>query len=114
MLRKAQLYTSDDDGFLEVAIEIAHYHHEKWDGSGYPDKLSGDAIPLSAKIMAVADVYDAITSVRPYKPAMSHQVACEIVLKGSGTHFDPTVAAIFIKCQERFAEIASTWIDTPQ
>ena len=114
MLRKAQLYTSDDDGFLEVAIEIAHYHHEKWDGSGYPDKLSGDAIPLSAKIMAVADVYDAITSARPYKPAMSHQEACEIVLKGSGTHFDPTVAATFAKCQERFAEIASTWIDIPQ
>jgi len=111
MIKKAQYYTSDDDGFLEVAIEIAQYHHEKWDGSGYPDQLVGTAIPLSARIMAVADVYDALTSTRPYKAPCSGGDAYDIILKGSGTHFDPTVVSAFVKCRSRFEEIASSWID---
>jgi len=113
MLKQAQQYTSDNDGFLQVAVEIAHSHHEKWDGSGYPEKLSGEAIPLAARIMAVADVYDALTTARPYKSAFSHHEANEIILSGSGSHFDPIVVATFVKCQPRFVEIASTWIDTP-
>ncbi len=113
MLRKAQQYASDEDGFLEVAIEIAHYHHEKWDGSGYPKKLSGDAIPLSARIMAVADVFDALTTARPYKLPFSHQEAYDMIMSSSGSHFDPTVVSAFVKSQDRFVEIASTWIDTP-
>jgi putative two-component system response regulator len=94
-----------------VAIEIAQYHHEKWDGSGYPDQLVGTAIPLSARIMAVADVYDALTSTRPYKAPCSGGDAYDIILKGSGTHFDPTVVSAFMKCRSRFEEIASSWID---
>ena len=113
MLRKAQQYASDQDSFLEVAIEIAHYHHERWEGNGYPDKLLGEAIPLAARIMAVADVYDALTTVRPYKSAFSHQEAEEMILSGSGAHFDPMVIAAFVKCQPRFVEIASTWTDAP-
>lgn len=111
MLQKAQQYASDQDSFLEVAIEIAHYHHERWEGNGYPAQLLGEAIPLSARIMAVADVYDALTTVRPYKAALSHQEAEQILLSGSGAHFDPMVIAAFVKCQPRFVEIASTWTD---
>ena len=111
MLRKAQLYTSDNNGFLQVAIEIARYHHEKWDGNGYPDNLRGEAIPLAARIMAVADVYDALTTVRPYKSAFSHHEACNMISDGSGAHFDPLVVAAFEKCESRFVEISSTWTD---
>ena len=114
MLEQAQQYTSDDSGFFQVALEIAHYHHEKWDGSGYPAQLVGEAIPLSARIMAVADVYDALTTVRPYKSAFSYQEAEKMILNGSGTHFDPMVIAAFVKCQSRFVEIASTWKDVSQ
>ncbi len=114
MLEKAQQYTNDEDGFLQVAIEIAHYHHEKWDGSGYPDKLFGNAIPIAARIMAVADVYDALTTARPYKLPFSSQEAYDMVLKGSGGQFDPMIVSVFVKCKSRFAEIASTWIDASQ
>jgi putative two-component system response regulator len=111
MLRQAQQYTSENDGFLQVAVEIAHYHHEKWDGSGYPDKLSGEAIPLAARIMAVADVYDALTTVRPYKSAFGHQEALEMMRRESGSHFDPMIFSVLENCQSRFVEIASTWTD---
>ncbi len=111
MLRKAQQYTFDDDGFLQVAIEIAHSHHEKWDGSGYPDKLAGEAIPLAAQIMAVADVYDALTTARPYKAPFTHESAYDLIMRGSGAHFAPMVVSAFIKCQPRVVEIASTWKD---
>ena len=89
MLERTQQYTSDEDGFLQVAIEIAHYHHEKWDGTGYPDKLSGKAIPFSARIMAVADVYDALTTIRPYKLPFSNQDAYDMIVNSSGVQFDP-------------------------
>lgn len=111
MIKKAQYYTSDDDGFLEVAIEIAHYHHEKWNGSGYPHQLVGTAIPLSARIMAVADVYDALTSTRPYKSPCSGSEAYDIILRGAGIHFDPAVVSAFVKSRLRLEEIASSWID---
>jgi len=114
MLRQAQQYTSENDGFLEVAVEIAHFHHEKWDGSGYPANLLGEAVPLAARIMAVADVYDALTNARPYKSAIPPQEAFQMILSGSGAHFDPMVVSALVACQSRFAEIASTWRDAAQ
>ena len=83
---------------IEMGGEIARSHHERWDGTGYPDGLSGDAIPLSARIVAVADVYDALRSRRPYKEPFSHEKAMSIVLEGRGGHFDPKVVDAFVAC----------------
>ncbi|HBY32144.1 MAG TPA: hypothetical protein DEG74_00030, partial [Clostridiales bacterium] len=77
-----------ETGYLEEAKQMAHYHHEKWDGSGYPLKLRGEQIPLSARVMAVADVFDALMSKRSYKPPFSYEDAVKIITDGSGTHFD--------------------------
>ncbi len=81
--------------FLSMGIEIARSHHEKWDGSGYPQGLAGSEIPLSARIVGIADVYDALTSKRCYKPAISHEKSCEIILGLSGSHFDPEMVEVF-------------------
>lgn len=89
-----------EDPFLITARDIAYAHHERWDGSGYPLGLKAYDIPLSARIVAIADVYDALTSVRPYKKACSHQQALEIILESSGRHFDPYLVEIF-KCHEQ-------------
>lgn len=91
-------------GFLELAAEIARYHHERFDGSGYLEGLSGQDIPLSARIVAVADVFDALTSQRVYKAAMSPEDAREIVLSESGHHFDPAVVEAFEACWLEFLE----------
>lgn len=98
-------------GFLSVSKEIAYSHQEKWDGSGYPEGLAGDAIPLSARLMALADVYDALISKRVYKPAFSHEQACATVVKGRGSHFDPDVTDAFIDLSEDFRTIASLYRD---
>ena len=95
-----------EDDFLEIACEIALAHHERWDGGGYPFGLTGDVIPLSARIVAVADVYDALTTKRVYKEAMSHDQAREIIDKGSGIHFDPDIVAAFLTRQEDFRRLA--------
>jgi putative two-component system response regulator len=92
--------------FLRYAREIARSHHEKWDGSGYPDGLKGDAIPLSARLMALADVYDALTSKRCYKPAYPHERAVAEILEGRGTHFDPDVIEAFVTLDQEFMAIA--------
>lgn len=92
--------------FLALAKEIAHWHHEKWDGSGYPDGLAGDDIPVSARLMAVADVFDAIISLRVYKPPMPFDVARDIIAAGRGQHFDPDMADAFLAGFEDFAAIA--------
>jgi putative two-component system response regulator len=92
--------------FLSLAKEIAHWHHEKWDGSGYPDHLSGDAIPVSARLMALADVFDALISVRVYKPAMSYTQARDIIAAGRGTHFDPDMTDAFLGGFDDFVVIA--------
>lgn len=84
--------------FLRMAAQIARSHHERWDGSGYPDGLSGEQIPLPARIVAVADVFDALTSERQYKPAWSVERACAYIVERSGTHFDPDVASSFGLC----------------
>jgi putative two-component system response regulator len=92
--------------FLSLAKEIAHWHHEKWDGSGYPDGLAGVAIPLSARLMAVADVFDALISPRVYKPAMPYEQAREIIAAGRGQHFDPDMADVFLDGFDDFVAIA--------
>jgi putative two-component system response regulator len=99
------------NGFLMFAREIAHSHQEKWDGSGYPDRLAGEQIPLSARLMVVADVYDALISRRVYKPAFTHRQALDVMRKGRGTHFDPDVLDAFFEIEDRFAAIAAEFRD---
>jgi putative two-component system response regulator len=91
-----------DDGFLRHAKLFAGYHHEKWDGSGYPRGLCGEEIPLEGRLMAVADVYDALVTERPYKAAFPHDSAVEIIRQGSGGHFDPLVVEAFLSVSEAF------------
>ncbi len=97
--------------FLRLAKEIALSHQEKWDGSGYPQGLRGEAIPLSARLMAVADVYDALISQRVYKPAYSHEQACAEMARGRGSHFDPDLADGFAAIHETFRAIAQRFRD---
>lgn len=89
----------EDPSFVDIAANVAHYHHEKWDGSGYPDRLSGEAIPIEARIMALADVFDALVSKRCYKEAYSYDKAFSIIEDSVGTHFDPMLAKIFLECR---------------
>jgi putative two-component system response regulator len=96
---------------LEVAKEIALSHQEKWDGSGYPEGLAGEAIPLSARLMAVADVYDALISRRVYKAPMSHEQAAAIIVAGAGQHFDPDISDAFVALQAQFQMISSRFDD---
>lgn len=93
------------DSFLRVAKEIAYTHHEKWDGSGYPLGLSGVDIPLSGRLMALGDVYDALISKRIYKDALSHLKARTIIIEGKGSHFDPDVVDAFLACEDMFVKI---------
>lgn len=96
ILREAEaLYKRGGTAFFAMGIEIAESHHEKWDGSGYPNGLKGEDIPLCARIVAIADVFDALTSRRPYKEAYDFNKACKIIMEGSGTHFDPEIVRIF-------------------
>lgn len=89
----------EDAYFIEIAENMAHYHHERWNGTGYPENLTGDKIPLEARIMALADVYDALVSERCYKPKLSFDQAAEIIRNGMGTHFDPALAEVFEACR---------------
>lgn len=95
--------------FLSLAKEIAHWHHEKWDGSGYPDGLRGDAIPISARLMAVADVFDALISQRVYKPAMGYEEARKIIADGRGSHFDPDIVTAFLERFDAMIAIAEQY-----
>jgi putative two-component system response regulator len=97
--------------FLSVARQIAFCHHEKWDGSGYPHGLAGEAIPLPARLMAVADVYDALISRRIYKEPFSHDRAVTMIEAGNGSHFDPTVVSAFLSEAETFRVIAQRFQD---
>jgi putative two-component system response regulator len=100
--------------FLRLAREIAHFHQEKWDGSGYPEKLAGEAIPLSARLMAVADVYDALISRRVYKPPFPHEKAVAIISEGRGTHFDPDMVDAFLAIQAEMHAIAERFADSEE
>jgi len=99
------------DTFLHYAREIAYTHQEKWDGSGYPSGLKGDEIPLAGRLMALADVYDALISKRVYKPPFPHEKAVQIIIEGKGQHFDPDIVEAFIELQETFRNIALTFAD---
>lgn len=100
-----------ENSFLRIAREIAHTHHEKWDGTGYPQGLSGEDIPIPGRLMAVADVYDALISKRIYKPAFPHEKAVAIVVEGRGTQFDPDVVDAFLEIEDDFREIALEYAD---
>lgn len=100
--------------FLKISEEMAYAHHEKWDGSGYPGKLSGSDIPLAGRIMAVADVYDSLISSRVYKPRLSHEKAVSIIKEGRGTHFDPDVVDAFLDKEDTFRRIALRFADSEE
>jgi putative two-component system response regulator len=93
---------ANEDAFLLYAKMIAGYHHERWDGNGYPYGLKGEGIPLQGRIMAIADVYDALVSVRSYKDAFSDEVASDIIIADSGKHFDPKIVEVFCGIKDRF------------
>ena len=92
--------------------EVAYTHQEKWDGSGYPQRLRGDDIPVSGRLMAVADVYDALISRRVYKPGLPHSKAVAIIVEGRGTHFDPDVTDAFLELEDEFRKIALRFADS--
>jgi putative two-component system response regulator len=100
-----------EDTFLRLAREIAYCHQEKWDGSGYPQALAGEAIPVSARLMALADVYDALICARVYKPAWPHAKAVDVIREGRETHFDPDVLDAFLEIHEEFRAIAEQFAD---
>lgn len=101
--KTAATYTNNN--YLQMGLEIARSHHEKWDGSGYPNGLRGEEIPLEASIMAVADVYDALTSKRCYKEAFSHEIAKAIILESRGSHFDPRLVDAFLAVEQEFNQV---------
>ncbi|OGB04885.1 MAG: two-component system response regulator [Burkholderiales bacterium RIFCSPHIGHO2_12_FULL_69_20] len=112
LLRRAAERMGDEDSlFLQYAMQIARHHHERWDGNGYPDGLAGEAIPLSARLMAVADVYDALISRRPYKEPMDHTVALNHIRAGAGQHFDPAVVRALEATVAQIDDIARRWHD---
>jgi PAS domain S-box-containing protein len=102
------------DSSLMYAREIAEFHHERWDGTGYPRKLSENYIPLSARVMAVADVYDALRSDRPYKKAIEHGESVRIIRESSGRHFDPDIVKVFLHHEKTFNEISVTQKEVKQ
>jgi response regulator RpfG family c-di-GMP phosphodiesterase len=105
IIENAMKLSSTSD-YLKEAKNIAAYHHEKWDGSGYPYGKKGEEIPLSARIMAVSDVFDALVSARVYKPAMKFEDAMAIIKDGSGKHFDPDIVKVFVEAEEEVRKIA--------
>lgn len=100
-----------ENELLDIGISIANFHHEKWDGTGYPIGLSGKDIPLEARIMALADVYDALRSRRIYKEAFSHEKSVEIIKADKGTHFDPKIVDVFLEHEEEFRKIYEKYQD---
>ena len=111
MLLRSLHEMGGDNAMLRFACQIARSHHERWDGGGYPDGLAGEAIPLAARLMAVADVYDALRSRRPYKKAFDHAEAVDIIVQGKGSHFDPLLVEAFLALEGVFSEIATKLAD---
>jgi len=111
LLRAEQELGTVRSSFLGFAKEFAYTHHEKWDGSGYPQGLSGDDIPISGRLMALADVYDALTSKRVYKEALFHEQAVEIIRADRGKHFDPEIVDAFLDVEDVFRNIAQSIVD---
>lgn len=110
----AEKKLSEPSEFLTFAKEIAYSHQEKWDGSGYPEGLSGDDIPISARLMAIADVYDALISRRVYKPPFTHEKSLQIMSEGRGSHFDPDMLDAFLEISEEFRVIAEMYSDSEE
>ena len=98
------LKDTDDESFKQIAENVAHYHHERWDGSGYPEGLKGEEIPLEARIMAIADVYDALVSKRVYKEKMSYDKADAIIMDGMGKHFDEALKDAYVHARPKLEE----------
>ncbi|MGF1695206.1 HD domain-containing protein [Vibrio lamellibrachiae] len=109
-----ELQQAQANSFLNVARDIAHYHHERWDGSGYPLGLKGEHIPLPARIMAIADVFDALSCKRVYKASFSKEKTMSIMREGRGNHFDPTIYDVFISILDEFWDIRDRYLDMPQ
>jgi len=103
---KRIMSNTKEHAFLRHALAIVGAHHEKWDGSGYPGKLIGQDIPLEGRLMAIADVYDALISERPYKKAFPHEEACRIIESESGFHFDPALVAVFLRIKDAFIAVS--------
>ena len=89
----------EDESLIKIATNIAHYHHEKWNGEGYPCRLAGEEIPFEARIMALADVFDALVSKRCYKEKMDYDQAFAIIEESLGSHFDPEIGRVFLNCR---------------
>jgi putative two-component system response regulator len=104
-----QILRKSDTPIFQLAAEIAHYHHEKWNGSGYPDGLSGSSIPESARIVAIADVFDALTMVRPYKKAWTTDESVDLLIKDAGSHFDPDMIDVFLSILPEILGIKKHW-----
>ena len=102
------LKNTDDNDFRVIAENVAHYHHERWDGSGYPEGLKGGKIPLEARIMAIADVYDALVSKRVYKEKMSYEKANEIIMEGMGKHFDAKLKPYYVAARPKLEKYYSS------
>jgi HD-GYP domain-containing protein (c-di-GMP phosphodiesterase class II) len=105
---------SGDISYLDVAKDLATYHHEWWNGRGYPEGLKGEEIPLSARIMAVADVFDALISKRCYKDGFSFEKSMDIIREESGTHFDPLVAGAFLNASDEVRKVVEQRKEQPQ
>ena len=97
---------------MRIAKNIANYHHEKWDGSGYPEGIAGEDIPIEARIMALADVFDALVSKRCYKDAYTYDKAFSIIEESIGTHFDPTLGRIFLLCRPELEKLYTAFNNT--
>jgi HD-GYP domain-containing protein (c-di-GMP phosphodiesterase class II) len=104
--------TMEGDNYLKEAKNMAAYHHERWDGKGYPEGLHGEVIPLSARVMAVADVFDALASPRIYKPAFPLEEAIRIIEEGSGTQFDPKCVEVFVESLPEVKKVLSKYQET--
>ena len=102
---------SPDSDYLKEARNLAAFHHERWDGTGYPCGLKGEEIPLSARVMAVADVFDALVSRRSYKEGFPFEKAIQIIREGSGSHFDPQIAEAFLRAQDEARRVAESFKD---
>ena len=110
--RAMNTVSEEDSSYLEEARNLAQYHHEKWNGTGYPSGLKGEEIPLSARVMAVADVFDALVSKRPYKDGFPFEKAMSIILEGSGSHFDPNVVRAFCESSDEVRQVMESHMET--
>lgn len=111
IMAAAEQLEEGDSAFLQCAAEIAYAHHERWDGAGYPRKVAGDEIPLGARLMSVADVYDALVSRRVYKAPCSHKDSVELIVSERGTRFDPAILDAFVRAEPRLLEVAERFKD---